>query len=205
MPKMKQPTAAQMDELRAIENKHLDSVPAKVKAGRLDPESVTISDMDLLRPVKAETLRIAAILEPLLNKHYSRNGKYEWEISFWKPGDPATLGVGGYQLLQVSMIPEIWNNKLQAAAGLHEFEGAVAWAGRGRHDRHLICAKTKDLRKRQYDAKEKRLQEQFESVEAPPEQPGVRMTNVEIKETITKVPVRPDAAARIDPSGDDED
>jgi hypothetical protein len=31
------------------------------------------------------------------------------------------------------------------------------------------------------------------------------MTNVEIKETITKVPVRPDAAARIDPSGDDED
>jgi len=195
---------AALDRLREIQNKNLDSIPAKVKSGDLDPEAVKISDLDLLRPIKAETLRIAAILEPLLNEHYSRGGKYKWEISFWKPGAPATLGVGGYQLLQPSMLSKIWTPQLQAAAGLHEFEGAVAWAGRGRFDRHVICGKTTDLRKRQFDAKEKRLQQQFESVEAPEEQAGVRVGKVEINETVTKVPIQADPVAN-SLSGDDDE
>jgi hypothetical protein len=194
---------AALDKLREIQNKNLDSIPVKVKSGELDPEAVKISDLDLLRPIKAETLRIAAILEPLLDEHYSRGGRYKWNISFWKPGDPATLGVGGYQLLQVHMLSKIWTPELQAAAGLHEYEGAVCWAGRGRFDRHVICAKTTDLRARQFDAKEKRLQQQFESVEAP-EVPGARVGKVEINETVTKVPIHTGPVSE-SLSGDDED
>lgn len=195
---------AAVDKLREIQNKHLDSVPAKVKSGELDPEKFTIEDEDLLRPIKAETLRIKAILEPLLDEHYSRSGKYKWEVSFWKPGAPATLGVGGFQLLQEHMLSKIWTPELQAAAGLHIHEGAVAWAGRGRHDLHVLCAKTTELIERQEAAKEKHLQEQLASVEAPEDQPGVRVGNVEINETVTKVPLRADAAASNSSSGDDD-
>jgi hypothetical protein len=195
---------AAVDKLREIQDKHLDSIPAKVKAGELDPEAISIEDHELLRPVKAETLRIAQILEPLLNEHYSRGGKYKWAVSFWKEGAPETLGVGGFQVLQISMLSKIWTKELQAAAGLHEHNGAVCWAGRGRFDRHVICAKTTDLRERQYAAQEKHLQEQFDSVAPPDDQPGVRVGNVEINETVTKAPLQMGPVSD-SLSGDDED
>lgn len=196
--------SAAVDKLREIQNKHLDSIPAKVKAGELDPEAISIEDHELLRPVKAETLRIKAIIEPLLNEHYSRGGKYKWDVTFWTPGAPETLGVGGYQLLQASMLSKIWTKELQAAAGLHEFEGAVCWAGRGRFDRHVLCAKTTELIERQDAAQEQHLQEQFASIQAPEDQAGVRVGNVEINETVTKVPVHAGPASE-SLSGDDED
>ena len=195
---------AAVDKLREIQNKHLDSVPSKVKSGELDPEAFTLADEDLLRPIKAETLRIKAILEPLLDEHYSRGGKYKWSVTFWKPGAPATLGVAGFQLLQPSMLSKIWTTELQAAAGLHEHGGAVAWAGRGRHDLHILCAKTTELIERQEAAKEKHLQQQLASVEAPEDQPGVRVGKVEINETITKVPLHADGVSN-SLSGDDDD
>lgn len=204
-PKTRTVESAAVDKLREIQNKHLDSIPAKVKSGELDPEAFTIEDEDLLRPIKAETLRIAAILEPLLDEHYSRGGKYKWKVSFWKPGAPATLGVGGFQLLQPGMLSKIWTPELQAAAGLHEHGGAVAWAGRGRHDLHILCAKTTELIDRQEAAKEKHLQDQFSSVAAPADQPGVRVSDVEINETVTKVPLQADRNATISSSGEDDD
>ena len=81
-PKTRTVESSAVDKLREIQDKHLDSIPNKVKSGELDPTAFTIEDEDLLRPIKAETLRINAIIEPLLDEHYGRGGKYKWNVSY---------------------------------------------------------------------------------------------------------------------------
>jgi hypothetical protein len=203
--KVKEPTTAQMDELREIESKHLDSIPEKVRSGALDPSKFDVDDIDLLRPLKAESLRIEAALAPLLNKHYGR-GKYEFAVSFWLEGAPETQGVGGYQVLTPESIREIWTEELKKSIGLHEYNGAVCWAGRGRFDRHILCVKTTNLRARQFDAKEKQLTDQFAELETQVDQEGVSTGPMTITEDVKRVPLHADPGAVLDDddeSGDD--
>ena len=172
---------AKADEIRDIKNKNLDSIPEKVKAGRLDPTAFNVSDLEAIRPMAAETDRIEFLLLRLLNKHYSRQGAYEWQVGFYSPGDPAANGAGGWHPLLTSEIFEHWTDEFKTTVGLHEFEGAVCWAGRGRMDRHVICVRTTDLRDKMRQIHNIRVQEQFSEIEAPPGSDGVQLTETKVK------------------------
>lgn len=174
-------TGAQKDKIQEIKDKRLDSVPEKVKAGLLDPSDFDIRDIEALRPKAAETERIAEVIEALLNEHYSRGGLYKWTVGFFLPGDPATAGAGGWKVLLAEMIRPHWTNEFKSTVGLHEYEGAVCWAGRGRMDRHVLCVMTTKLRDELRALSDKRTMEQFQQIEAPPGSKGVEITEKVIK------------------------
>jgi len=197
--KAKPKTTVQADLIANIKDQHLDSVPEKVKSGELDPESFDVRDLETLRPRAAETERIAETIEALLDKYYSRDGKYSWKCGFFLEGDPATAGAGGWKVLQVHMIGPHWTNEFKSTVGLHESNGAVCWAGRGRMERHVICVITTKLRNQKRALNTKHTMEQFEQIDVPAGSPGLEVTEKQISG-----PLVPDYGSPLDDTGTEE-
>lgn len=190
-------TTTQQDKLQELRDKKLDSVPVKVKTGQLDPTDFDIDDQLLLRPVHSETNRLKKIIVDLLNANFSRGGKYSWDAGFFLPGSPQTGGHNGWKVLQKEMLGDTYSDQLAFEAGLHIFEGAVAWSGRGVNERHIVCVKTEQLRDRQRAARDARVQEQFDQPATPE---GVRAEFTATEER-KMVPLYPGG----DDSGSDEE
>lgn len=172
------------DTVQNIENQHMDAVigiDGKVRKGLLDPEMFDVRDMESLRPCASETERIARIMKEMLDKYYSRNGKFTWEIGFFLPGDPAVQGSGGWRALRTSLIGPHWTNEFKATAGLHEDNGAVCWSGRGQMERHIVCVMTTKLKDQMRTLHDKRTMEQFEQIETPGNTSGVQIDETEVK------------------------
>lgn len=210
-PKKKRKPAAlsgtQRDAIRSMRDRKLDSLPQKLKDGKVDPgdaadptpgrgthgdgnldpeafEKFTIAQ----RPTMNETQRISKIICEHLDEFYSRNGKFQWTSSFFLPTDPRANGADGFQVLNVEMIGEAWSTQLQHELGLTVFNGALCWNGRGTFERHIICVKTKQLQERQLLAKEEASKQQLRHPEAVA---GERMGRMEVTETVTKLPLVP--------------
>lgn len=172
------------DTPQNIEDRHMDAVAGvegKVMKGLLDPTDFDLRDIETLRPFAAETERISKIVTELLDKHFSRGGKYKWEVGFFLPGDPACNGVGGWKVLSPASLGPYWTNEFRATAGLHDWEGAVCWAGRGRMDRHVLCVMTTKLRQDLRTLHDKRTMDQFKELNAPEGSEGVETTEEQIK------------------------
>lgn len=196
-PKPEKLSGAQKDALQKLRDKKQTSVPQQLADGKIDPGKAMLNPEDFdkfdaeYRSHGAEGMRIKAIIVEHLNENFpgSKEEPYTWDIGLFLEKDPRSQGAKGFKVLQVEMLGTWWSTQLQHEAGLDNFEGAVTWNGRGTFERHIICVKTKQLRRRQQSAKTARLKEQMQ--QQPQSVAGERVRPVEVKETHTKLPVIP--------------
>jgi len=180
-------TTTQADKLQKMRDDGLASIPVKVQAGLLNPEEFDLEFEDLQRKYGAESDRITEILVNFLNENFSRGGKYSWVVGFYLVGSPQTRGDGGWKVLQRSMLGENWNDMIQAEAGLHVFEGAICWAGRGMFERHIITVKTTKLVETQMHMHDVQLK----SMLSAPESVAGEESHLDVKEENLQVPMVP--------------
>lgn len=208
--KKRQPAAlsgTQRDAIASMTDRNLDSLPQKLKDGKVDPgdsadptpgrgthgdgvldpeefEKFSIEQ----RPSMNETQRMSKIICEHLDEFYSRGGKFQWTCGYFPPTDPRANKGDGFQPLTTEMIGKAWSAQLQLELGLTEFNGALCWNGRGTFERHIICVKTKQLQERQLLAKEEASKQQLRHPEAVA---GERMGRMEVTEKVQKLPVVP--------------
>lgn len=197
-------TGTQKDALQKIRDQKKTSIPQALKDGKIDHGASADRNQGVLDPyefdkfnaeyhsTKIETERLEGIIKEFLNKNYGGNpdDPRTWEVGFFLEKDPRSQGAKGYQVLQVGMLGETWSDQLQHEAGLKDYEGAVAWYGRGTVERHIICVKTTELAKRQQVAKDKRLEDAMKHRQ-PTNVAGEETGPLEVTETFKKLPLVP--------------
>jgi hypothetical protein len=177
-------TGAQKDKLDKMQSEGKMSPNVMAKEGLLNPADWDEFDLDV-RPYGSEMQRIASGLQELLDEHFSRNGKYQWRVGFFIEGDPRIQGQDGWRPLRREQLGEIWTDTLQRRLGLHEYEGAICWGGRGMFERHVVCVIT---RQHQVDLRNFQERQHESLLQAPPSVAGERV-DLSVTEKAHKLPV----------------
>jgi len=197
-------TGVQKDSLQKIRDQKKTSIPQALKDQKIDPGASADRNQGVLDPyefdkfnaefhsTKVETERLEGIIKEFLNKNYGGDpdDPRTWEVGFFLEKDPRSQGEKGYQALQVHMLGDTWSSQLQHEAGLKNYEGAVAWYGRGTVERHIICVKTTELAKRQQAAKDVRVENALKHRQ-PSSVAGEATGPLEVTETLKKLPLIP--------------
>lgn len=191
----------QKDSLQSVRDRKLTDTKAALEDGKidhgdsaqkgkgiLDPEEFEKFAVEVGDRTVTEVQRISKVILEHLNEHYSRGGKFEWTLGFFTPTDPNSNGSNGWQALTPEMIGEAWSAQLQRELGLTIFNGALCWNGMGTFERHIICAKTKQLEQRQIAAREAGMEQQLRQ---PEQVAGEKVGKLEVKETQKKMPLYP--------------
>jgi hypothetical protein len=135
----------QKDKLDKMRDEGKLSPQVQAQDGLLNPEVWDEFDLDA-RPYGSEMQRISKGLQEVLNEHFSQGGKYSWRCGFFVEGDPRITGLDGWRPLQRQQLGQVWSEELQRQLGLHEYEGAICWGGRGMFERHIVCVITEQHR-----------------------------------------------------------
>lgn len=197
-------TGTQTDALQKIRDQKKTSVPQALKDQKIDHGATADRNQGVLDPYEfdkfeaeyrtsaTETTRLEGIIKEFLNKNYGGDpdNPRTWEVGFFLEKDPRSQGAKGYKVLQVDMLGEAWSSQLQHEAGLKNYEGAVAWYGRGTVERHIICVKTTELAKRQQAAKDARLEDSMKHRQ-PKSVAGEETGPLQVTETHKKLPLIP--------------
>ena len=197
-------TGVQKDALQKIRDQKKTSIPQALKDGKIDHGASADRLQGVLDPyafdkfnaefhsTKIEGERIEGIIKEFLNKNHGGDpdDPRTWEVGFFLEKDPRSQGAKGYQVLQVDMLGDTWSKQLQHEAGLKNYEGAVAWYGRGTVERHIICVKTTELAKRQQAAKDVRVENAMKHRQ-PNSVAGEATGPLEVTETFKKLPLVP--------------
>jgi len=197
-------TGTQKDALQKIRDQKKTSIPQALKDQKIDPGASADRNQGVLDPYEfdkfnaeyastsVETTRLEGIIQTFLNKNYGGDpdDPRTWEVGFFLEKDPRSQGAKGYKVLQVHMLGDTWSSQLQHEAGLKNYEGAVAWYGRGTVERHIVCVKTTELAKRQQAAKDKRLEHAMKHRQ-PNSVAGEATGPLEVTETFRKLPLNP--------------
>lgn len=193
-------TGRQKDAVQDIHDKKLASVPQALKDGKIDHGDAADPNRGVLDPkafddfsheyraVGSETKRIEKVICEHLNEYHNPNGEYQWTCGFFLENDPRSQGSAGHQVLTEKALGPAWSTQLRRELGLTVYEGALCWNGRGMHERHIICVKTKQLQQRQLDA----AAEAAESMVKQPEGVGPAGSGrLEVTEKVRKLPLVP--------------
>lgn len=197
-------TGVQKDSLQKLRDQKKTSIPQALKDQKIDPGASADRNQGVLDPYEfdkfnaeyastsVETSRLEEIIQGFLNKNYGGNpdDPRTWEVGFFLEKDPRSQGAKGYKVLQVDMLGDTWSSQLQHEAGLKDYEGAVAWYGRGTVERHIVCVKTTELAKRQQAAKDTRLEDAMKHRQ-PYNVAGEVTGPLEVTETHKKLPLIP--------------
>ena len=124
------------------------------RVGLFDP--IQLEKADLLNPAdwdgepcqpapwSAQSERIAAGMELLLDDHNGCGGRYKWHVGLYIEDDIPGQKVLDWKVLSVTMIRHWWTKEFQRGIGLIQSEGALVWPGRGAHEEHFIMVIRKD-------------------------------------------------------------